>query len=201
MKLLLLFSILRYVFSQKVDVNDPDYFAIGDFIDLKVKSYVENHGYLKKWNNSDQEITGYSVYSDGITKFKEFFNLKPTGQLNNETLNLMEQRRCGATEFAQNFVIMGKWLKKKLGWKFVRGNMDDELMTTFAFNVWQRNSGLSFHKNVNHPDILIKYSSINHTFHESCEDNAKCTFNFDGPGIVLAHAYFPQDDTRREIHL
>ncbi|KAK9878322.1 hypothetical protein WA026_021337 [Henosepilachna vigintioctopunctata] len=191
----------KRIWKWNVDVNDVDYFAKEDSIDLKAKSYLENYGYLKKSNNSDQEITEYSVYSDGITKFQEFFNLKPTGHLNNETLNLMKQRRCGVTDFAQNFVIMDKWLKKKLVWKFVRGNMDDELMTTSEFNVWQKNSDLSFHKNETHNDILIKYSSINHTFHKSCGGPGKCTFNFDGPGIVLAHAYFPQDDTCREIHL
>ncbi|CAG9812932.1 unnamed protein product [Phaedon cochleariae] len=75
-----------------------------------------------------------------------------------------------------------------------------------AFDRWEEISNLKF-ENVQNPyrkkpDITITVIRKNHNFRADCQGTSKCPHNFDGPGKVLAHAYFPNENSKCvEIHL
>ncbi|CAG9818941.1 unnamed protein product [Phaedon cochleariae] len=75
-----------------------------------------------------------------------------------------------------------------------------------AFDRWEEISNLKF-ENVQNPyrkkpDITITVIRKNHNFRADCQGTSKCPHNFDGPGKVLAHAYFPNENNKCvEIHL
>ncbi|CAG9818970.1 unnamed protein product [Phaedon cochleariae] len=75
-----------------------------------------------------------------------------------------------------------------------------------AFDRWEELSNLKF-ENVRNPsrqkpDITITVIRKNHNFRADCQGTSKCPHNFDGPGKVLAHAYFPNENNKCvEIHL
>jgi len=104
---------------------------------ISPKVYLEKFGYLKAQNNSNiSEITNTSSLSNALRKFQEFYNLEETGEVNNETLNLMQKPRCGVADFPSNYALANtKWTKKHLGWKFVKGNFDDEYIESEAFKL------------------------------------------------------------------
>lgn len=162
------------------------------------KTYLTKYGYLIKNNNSETESVRLV---ESILKFQEYFKLSETGTLTGETIKLMKKPRCGVSDFFQSYVTRNKWMKKQIKWKFLRGNQDDEYIASKAFEIWDVNSGLSFFKNDKNPDILIKYSSSKHNMTKNCDGNRECPFSFDGPGTVLAHAYFPDNDRCVEIHI
>ncbi|XP_072375202.1 matrilysin-like [Diabrotica undecimpunctata] len=74
-----------------------------------------------------------------------------------------------------------------------------------AFARWEKISNLKFTRVIipsSKPDITITVVSNNHNFRASCQGTSKCSFNFDGPGKVLAHAYYPSANGEcTEIHL
>lgn len=72
--------------------------------------------------------------------------------------------------------------------------MDKELLRTEitrALNLWSRHSKLAFREvSDKKADILISFEKRDHG------DN----LNFDGPGGVLAHAFFPASDIGGDAH-
>lgn len=165
------------------------------------KTYLTKYGYLPRNNHSESEFSDGSQLTESIIKFQEYFKLHETGTLNRETIELMRKPRCGVADFSESYVTRSKWMKKHIKWKFLRGNQDDENIASKSFEIWSVNSGLTFSRGDKNPDILIKYSSHKHNMSQSCEGNRECSFPFDGPGIVLGHAYFPDNNRCVEIHI
>ncbi|XP_018576147.1 stromelysin-1-like, partial [Anoplophora glabripennis] len=69
--------------------------------------------------------------------------------------------------------------------------------------MWSDVSTLTFKKTpiIDEADILIHYTSRSYSNYWTCMKGV-CQFPFDGPGVRLAHAYFPiTGDKCREIHL
>ncbi|POS82436.1 hypothetical protein EPUL_006103, partial [Erysiphe pulchra] len=144
--------------------------------------YLTKYGYLIQNNHSETESI---TLTESILKFQEYFKLSETGTLNMETIKLMKKPRCGVSDFFQSYKTRNKWMKKQIKWKFLRGNQDDEDMASKAFEIWDVNSGFSG----------------KHNMTKNCDGNHECKFSFDGPGTVLGHAYFPDNDQCIEIHL
>ena len=61
-----------------------------------------------------------------------------------------------------------------------------------AFNVWSKNTVLKFthNPNVNEADIIISFFKGKHGD----------SYPFDGPGGILAHAFFPGNDIGGDVH-
>ncbi|XP_072375591.1 interstitial collagenase-like [Diabrotica undecimpunctata] len=162
-------------------------------------SFLKRFGYL---NASSNAISSIDMI---LVEFQEKYNLPVTGTLNNDTMNMMRNKpRCSVA--ANNYVIHSKWNKTKLRWYFPQAisNPNYINLASEAFDRWENISNLKFEQIIipsPKPDITITVVPNNHDFRASCQGNSKCPFNFDGPGKVLAHAYYPGANECIEIHL
>ncbi len=128
------------------------------------------------------------ITSEALRDFQTFNHLPVTGDLDDATLTLMSQARCGFPDVAQYVLQGSKWNKKDLTYAYQEFTPDlsqsqirDAIGQAFSF--WSAVAPLSFTEVAlnNNPDITIRFASGDHG------DFA----NFDGPGGVLAHAYSP----------
>lgn len=123
-----------------------------------------------------------------VKRFQEFAGLPITGRLDAATIKMMERPRCGFPDTA-SFVIDGrKWNHKNITYCFreLSGDLPaDQLRQSIrdAFGLWAAASSLIFQEVGPQEtcDIVIRFVSGSHGDGD----------NFDGPGHVLAHAFFP----------
>jgi peptidoglycan hydrolase-like protein with peptidoglycan-binding domain len=123
-----------------------------------------------------------------LESFQEFNGLPVTGELDEATLELMNKPPCGFPDVAE-FVLQGsKWTKTNLTYGYQNFTPDLTQAQTRtaivqAFGLWSAVTPLTFTEVPigSNPDIVIRFVAGNHG-----DGN-----NFDGPGGVLAHAYYP----------
>jgi acylphosphatase len=141
---------------------------------------------------------------EGLRRFQAFNNLPITGQLDEATLRKMSLPRCGfpdmpaaalsspdpaAAPGVAEFVAQGsRWNTNALTYGFQNFTADltqAQIRAAIqqALNLWAAVTPLTFSEIpvASNPDIVISFVSGNHG-----DGN-----NFDGPGGVLAHAYYP----------
>ncbi|CAG9948812.1 unnamed protein product [Clonostachys rosea f. rosea IK726] len=157
----------------------------------KVQEFLQKFGYLDR--SRDAADLDPSVDDHAALKyFQRFIGLSDTsGIYNDETKTAMNEPRCGFPDVSgiSDFVLSGsKWNKKVITWRLVGPSEDlpiGQVRTAIlkACNEWNRymlNNRLQ--EVLSGPaDIVIQFARGNHG-----DGN-----NFDGPGRVLAHAYFP----------
>ena len=116
-----------------------------------------------------------------IESFQSFAGLNPSGELDNETLELMKTPRCGKEDRVADFVLHGRnWNKKILSYRILQypssgmlSKCDIDQETRKAFSMWEEASGLKFQeKTSGSTDIKIKFVKFDHGDGSS----------FDGPG-------------------
>jgi hypothetical protein len=129
-----------------------------------------------------------------LATFQLFHGLRSTGQMDEETSRVMAQPRCGVPDLAyaddaQNVMGAGDpWPRTDLTFGFAEytGDLiDQEVRNAIinAFDLWSEVTPLSFSEIpvASSPDIVIRFVTGAHG------DGAA----FDGPGGVLAHAFYP----------
>lgn len=165
-------------------------------VDINVTNYLKQFGYL---NMSENSITSIE---EAIANLQEFYHLEVDGKANEETLNLMKQPRCGVPDNPTSaFRVSGsKWNKSHIKWYFPLASPEIKNLINAAFDVWASYTNLNFSFSVQDPDVVITMGSGSHKFHRRCQ-KGMCPWIFDGRGGVLGHAFFPENDECREIHL
>ncbi|XP_038208860.1 matrix metalloproteinase-14 isoform X10 [Zerene cesonia] len=163
----------------------------------KAMMYLAQYGYLSPSvrNPSSGHIMDESSWRRAIAEFQSFAGLNTTGELDEETINVMSLPRCGVRDKvgfgesrAKRYALQGsRWRVKNLTYKISkypsrlnRAEVDAELAK--AFNVWSDYTDLTFtQKRSGQVHIEIRFEKGEHGDGDP----------FDGPGGTLAHAYFP----------
>ncbi|OCT96146.1 collagenase 3 [Xenopus laevis] len=135
------------------------------------------------------------------TKLKEmqsFFGLEVTGKLNEDTLDIMKQPRCGVPDVGQyNFFPRKlKWPRNNLTYRIV--NYTPDLSTSEvdraikkALKVWSDVTPLNFTRlRTGTADIMVSFGKKEHGDY----------YPFDGPDGLLAHAFPPGEKLGGDTH-
>ncbi|KAA0704190.1 Collagenase 3 [Triplophysa tibetana] len=147
---------------------------------------------------SNEKLQRSSSMSMRLKEMQEFFGLKITGTLNEETLNVMKKPRCGVPDVAAYSVFPGnyKWKKHDLTYRIENytpdmsvAEVDDSIQR--ALQVWADVSPLRFTRIYSGvADIMISFAVGDHG------DG----YPFDGPNGFLAHAFPPFDGIGGDAH-
>ncbi|XP_022110634.1 matrix metalloproteinase-14-like [Acanthaster planci] len=162
--------------------------------------YLTYYGYLRPMTSDDGTFMTEEEMREGISKFQYMANITQTGELDNDTMRMMNMPRCGMPDVVghsldakrkRRYSLGSRWSKTDLTFRIdsvtsdipSRSDIDDTLEA--ALQVWADVTPLTFTRvSGNTPaDIVINFNSGVHG------DGAP----FDGPGGVLAHAFFPED--------
>ena len=60
------------------------------------ETYLTQYGYMRR---SSSKVGALRKLDQAISKFQEFAGLEVTGELNQETVTMMEMPRCGVKDF------------------------------------------------------------------------------------------------------
>ncbi|XP_037534031.1 collagenase 3 [Nematolebias whitei] len=158
--------------------------------------------YLRRFYNLPVGLQGTQTSSsDFQTKIKEmqrFFNLEVTGKLDDNTLNVMKEPRCGVQDVGEynHFPRDLKWQTNTVTFRIINYTPDlkksdvDRAIRT-ALNVWSEVTPLTFKKLYEgNADIMISFGTREHGDHNP----------FDGPDGLLAHAYPPGQGIGGDTH-
>ena len=149
----------------------------------KPREFLKQYGYLQEGYSNTGSLTL------AITKMQKFANLPETGVLDKPTLDLMSTPRCGVPDHLPFGFSSRKWGKNALTYRIINHTPDLGLRETAriiqeAFNQWSKVTPLTFTRTQGSTDMVIDFGNKKHS---------TCAYDFDGPGGVLAHAFFPPD--------
>jgi len=177
--------------------------GVGYAEETRAMVYLMQYGYVEpqQWRSSLLTELEYRRFiSKAVREFQAFANLNMTGELDTETMEMMERPRCGVEDVIghgararrrKRYALQGsKWQKSSLSWKVSKypaesllNKQDIDTTVTEAFQLWAEASGLQFWEDQQGKvDIEIMFEEYEHGDGDP----------FDGPGGTLAHAYFPQ---------
>ncbi|XP_071945161.1 matrix metalloproteinase-18-like [Antedon mediterranea] len=170
-----------------------------------------NIEYLKQfgwYSGGTDDIDDDVELSLKIEEFQEFAGLKVTGKFDEPTISKMQAPRCGipdeisgneahSTRRRRNAFQGSAWEKRNL--KYYIGNRTTDLKPSeiqdgieYAVKLWSDNSGLTFTQVDDAAVSDVRFDFVNKIHGDQKE--------FDGPGKVLAHAFFPNEERRGQVH-
>lgn len=158
----------------------------------RVKRYLEANGYTDKKNPKPDEV------KRAIRKFRILYkfddNTDPA-----RLYEFMEKPRCGNKDIKKRdsrrrrrYNVYLAWSKKTFKYAFESftndlSQADQKRIIADAFQLWKNAvSELSFTETTKLADADIKFSF-------AAGSHAGCGYPFDGQGLAIAHAYFPED--------
>ncbi|XP_033001641.1 macrophage metalloelastase-like [Lacerta agilis] len=153
---------------------------------LKIKDSKFIEAYLNRFFPGVKKLLKHTL-EEQIKQMQEFFHLKVTGKIDTETMQVMDQPRCGVPDVLEyrTFGTDG-WNKNLLTYRInnytpdmTRTQVDAAIAK--AFKVWSDVTPLQFIKTTGPADIEIYFAYNEHG------DNIP----FDGRSGVLAHAFAP----------
>ncbi|XP_004520956.1 matrix metalloproteinase-2 isoform X1 [Ceratitis capitata] len=169
-----------------------------------VYNYLMEFDYLPKSDIETGALRSEEQLKDAIRNLQRFGNIPATGEIDEATRKLIHLPRCGVGDSnrtanfspdnleyghhrMKRYVLQGpKWDKTDLTWSLVNWTMEDAPQVrralTEALSVWAHSSKLTFREvQSDQADIQVLFARGDHG------DGYK----FDGPGMVLAHAFYP----------
>ncbi|XP_070503315.1 matrix metalloproteinase-25-like isoform X2 [Chironomus tepperi] len=176
--------------------------GIDDFNADKLIAFMQTYGYLNNPIDMREGLVAESLYAenaiiDGIKNVQRFGGLYPSGVMTDETIKLLSAPRCGVkdvlsfSERKKRFVVGAKnWEKRKITYFIANyspkvNETEMESAITKAFDAWSLYSRLIFKRiNDTSADIIIAFGSYYHGDR----------YPFDGPGNILAHAFYPYEE-------
>jgi matrix metalloproteinase-14 (membrane-inserted) len=134
-------------------------------------NYLNNFGYLAASGSS--ETSSLQSIDNAINMFQAFAGLAQTGELNDETFEMMNKRRCGVRDIGDDndlvnqtglitlsrkkrFALQGSWWKTRtLTYRVTEypsknglSRSDADLTMKKAFDVWARATNLKFEREI-----------------------------------------------------
>lgn len=184
-----------------------------------VYNYLMKFDYLPKSDIETGALRTEAQLKEAIRNLQRFGNIPETGEIDAATKALILKPRCGVGDSnrtnnfspdnlqhgsssiygsrrIKRYVLQGpKWDKTDLTWSLVNQTMQDagqvRRVLKQALDVWQRSSKLTFREVYSaQADIQVLFARRDHG------DGYK----FDGPGQVLAHAFYPGVDRGGDAH-
>ncbi|XP_062983199.1 macrophage metalloelastase-like [Elgaria multicarinata webbii] len=178
---------LPYCFAIPV-ATIPAAQSIGDFKFLQV--------YLDKFFPTFRKAAGHGM-EEQLEEMQRFFHLTVTGKMDDETMAIMKQPRCGVPDVPEyrKAAAVSRWRRNTLTYRINNYTPDmrrakvDEVIAK-AFKVWSDVTPLQFKRISSPADIEIFFAYGAHG------DGGP----FDGRGGTLAHAYFPGSGLGGDAH-
>jgi len=169
----------------------------------EVEDYLTMFGYLPQSHLETGMLRTVQQLEDAIRNLQGFAGINMTGKIDQQTKELIHKKRCGVQDVSVGFRnkrslrvkrynLQGqRWSHNNLTWSLRRppqsGYVSRDVVRrelAFALNVWAQHTLLTFtetHQDDTTADIQV-------FFHRNYHGDG---YPFDGPGSVLAHAFFP----------
>ncbi|XP_030641080.1 matrix metalloproteinase-9 [Chanos chanos] len=156
-------------------------------------TYLKRFGYI-----NTLEKSGLQSQSKALMKMQKQLGLEETGELDQATINAMNQPRCGVPDVRsyQTFAGNLKWDHNDITYRVLNysPDMDESLIDDAfarAFKVWSDVTPLTFTRlYAGTADIMISFGKLDHGD----------PYPFDGKDGLLAHAYPPGEGIQGDAH-
>ena len=170
--------------------------------DVTMEGYLQQFGYLDK-EGAPPNLGDDVMMTAALREFQKMAGLPMTGQMTRETMEMMRMPRCGNRDLEKPVYGKRRRRYKAEGSKWPRNNVTYSIINYStdmqpsvqlkeiqrAFDLWASYTPLRFTRTSGRADIEISFGRLQHGD----------PYPFDGPGLVLAHAFFPQYGG--EIHM
>jgi len=214
--IILLLMLMVDVESHGQLANQDDGRLIGqrhkrDVINKEMEDYLTRFGYLPQSDLETGALRTIQQLKDAIRNLQGFAGINMTGEIDDQTRRLIQQKRCGVQDVSLGFRnkrsirvkrynLQGqRWSHSNLTWSLRRTPRSRHVTRdmirrelTYALRVWSRHTQLTFTETYDdeNADIQIFFFSQYHG------DG----YPFDGAGSVLAHAFFPGAGRGGDVH-
>ncbi|TRY82689.1 hypothetical protein DNTS_007593 [Danionella cerebrum] len=170
--------------------------------------WLSRYGYLPAPDPRTGLLQSKAGIEQAIKEMQRFAGLRETGNLDSETLQLMNTPRCSLPDIISSADMLKKrrrkrryattglrWKKSELTWSlqnypslspFLKPTAVETLMA-YALKAWSDVTNLKFHPSSRGDEDR---ADIRISFARSLHDDG---YPFDGKGGTLAHAFFPGD--------
>ncbi|EDO38677.1 predicted protein, partial [Nematostella vectensis] len=154
--------------------------------------------YLNQFHYISPARSGNHNVKTALEKFQSFAGLPVTGEIDAATIAQMKMPRCGMPDDNYfRYKLGSKWNKKHLTYHISHGqdlssSVQDRVFAK-ALDYWARVSGLTFSRTMDGENADLKISFGPKSHGGTHDPEGTCSYPFDGPGGVLAHAFFPRN--------
>ncbi|GLV37494.1 Matrix metalloproteinase 1 [Carabus blaptoides fortunei] len=154
-------------------------------------AYLNQYGYLTVEANKIMNLHANDTrYIAALELYQRTYRLPINGKLNNETVQLMGELRCGVSDKVLHHTHPHKWINDTLTWKIHHTDPDIINVTKKAFGVWSKHANINFVQAANNSDVNIRIS-FGRSNHYDYRLKNYCLTRFKGG--ELGHAFLPSE--------
>lgn len=165
------------------DINEIQRFlALAGFLTTDEKSAIHNDEAGLEVNIASTGVFDEAT-QNALREYQTFYGIEPTGSVNTDTVALMAATFCGSTQTPRR-----SWRRTNLTYRLenvATGLTEEQVNSALveAFQMWSAVVPITINRTSVGGDIIVKFVTGAHGD----------SFTFDGPGGVLAHAFYPEN--------